>query len=77
MVAAASADAAASPVLTRTLPLVEFTSASVLNDLESANGQKCESWGVQFRVITEANFQRHCTEAMAHGYNGGMIPKEW
>ena len=59
------------------LPLVEFTSASVLNDLESADGQKCESWGVQFRIMTEANFQRHCTEAMQHGYNGGMMPKEW
>ena len=59
------------------LPLVEFTSASVLNDLESADGQKCESWGVQFRIMTEANFQRHCTEAMQHGYTGGMMPKEW
>ena len=59
------------------LPLVEFTSASVLNDLESADGQKCESWGVQFRIMTEANFQRHCTEAMQHGYNGGMMPTEW
>ena len=62
---------------TTTLPLVEFTRESVLNDLESADGQKCESWGAQFRVITEANFQRHCTEAMQHGYNGGMMPKEW
>ena len=69
---------AASPVLNqRTLPLVEFTSASVLDQLESADGQKCESWGVQFRIITEAHFQRHCTAAMQHGYNGGMMPKEW
>ena len=59
------------------LPLVEFTSASVLPILESADGQKCESGGVVLRVITEDHFQRHCTAAMQHGYNGGMMPKEW
>ena len=77
MVATAAADAAAKTAAINALPSVDFTSARVLNDLESANGQKCESWGVQFRIITEANFQMHCTAAMQHGYNGGMMPKEW
>ena len=77
MVATAAASAAAKTAAMNALPSVDFTSSSVLNDLESANGQKCESWGVQFRVITEAHFQMHCTAAMQHGYNGGMMPKEW
>jgi hypothetical protein len=77
MVAAAQADASAKAARAAALPMVEFTSARVLQDLESANGQKCESWGVQFRVITEAHFQLHCLAAMKHGANGGMIPNEW
>ena len=77
MVASASADAAAKVAAMNALPSVDFTSASVLPNLESANGQKVESWGVQFRIMTEAYFQMHCTAAMQHGYNGGMMPKEW
>ena len=77
MVASAAADAAAKVAAMNALPSVDFTSSSVLPNLESANGQKVESWGVQFRIMTEANFQMHCTAAMQHGYNGGMMPKEW
>jgi hypothetical protein len=62
---------------TTTLPFVNFESATLLTTLTAPQGQKCEHYGIPFRVITEANFQAAMNRAAAHGRDGGMPPQEW
>jgi hypothetical protein len=74
---ATTATTATTSTANDTLPSVVFESSRWLKTLASDEGQKCESYGIQFRIMTEANFQAAMNRAAAHGRDGGMPPQEW